>query len=66
MVPENVIGKLVERKALSHKDRVFLHFKEETVTYRQLDETSNRFAYGFKSLGISKNDKIAIPNIVQP
>jgi crotonobetaine/carnitine-CoA ligase len=60
MVPENVIGQLVRKKALSQKDRIFLHFKDQTVTYQQLDETSNRFANGFKALGISKNDKIAM------
>jgi crotonobetaine/carnitine-CoA ligase len=60
MVPENVIGKLVGKKALSQKDRVFLRFKDKTVTYQQLDETSNRFANGFKALRIAKNDKIAI------
>jgi crotonobetaine/carnitine-CoA ligase len=58
--PENVIGKLVRRKAVSQKDRVFLHFKDTTITYQQLDETSNRFANGFKALGITRNDKIAI------
>jgi crotonobetaine/carnitine-CoA ligase len=60
MIPENVVGKLVRKKALSQKDRVFLHFKDETVTYQQLDETSNRFANGLEALGITKNDKIAI------
>ena len=60
MVPDNVIGKLVRKKALSQKDRLFLHFEDETVTYQQLDETSNRFANGLKALGITKNDKIAI------
>jgi crotonobetaine/carnitine-CoA ligase len=60
MIPENVIGKLVRKKALSQKDRVFLHFKDEPVTYQQLDETSNRFAHGLDALGITKNDKIAI------
>ncbi len=58
--PENVIGSLVHEKALSQKDRVFLHFQDETVTYQQLDETSNRFANGFKALGITENDKMAI------
>jgi crotonobetaine/carnitine-CoA ligase len=60
MTPENVIGKLVREKALSQKDQIFLHFKDETVTYLQLDERSNRFAHGFRALGITKNDKIAI------
>jgi len=57
---ENVIGRLVRRKALSRPDRVFLRFKDETVTYKQLDEMSNRFANGFMALGINKNDKIAL------
>jgi crotonobetaine/carnitine-CoA ligase len=60
MAPEHVIGKLVREKALGQKDRVFLRFKDEAVTYQQLDEISNRFAHGFKALGITKNDKIAI------
>ena len=60
MIPDKVIGKLVRKKALSQKDRVFLYFKDQTVTYQQLDETSNRFAHGFKALGITKDDKIAI------
>jgi acyl-CoA synthetase (AMP-forming)/AMP-acid ligase II len=60
MTPENVIGKPVRDKALSQKNQIFLHFKDETVTYQQLDERSNRFAHGFRALGITKNDKIAI------
>ena len=57
---ENVVGKLIRKKALSQRDRVFLHFKDQTVTYRQLDERSNRFANGFSDLGIKKDDKVAI------
>jgi crotonobetaine/carnitine-CoA ligase len=60
MALENVIGKLAREKALSQEDGVFLYFRDETVTYQQLDEMSNRFAHGFKALGITKNDKIAI------
>ncbi|MEJ2098794.1 MAG: AMP-binding protein [Desulfobacterales bacterium] len=57
---ENVVGKLVHRKARSLQDRGFLHFKDETVTYRQLDERSNQFANGLSDLGIKKDDKVAI------
>ena len=60
MVSEGVIGKLVHKKALGQEGRVFLHFKDETVSYQQLDEMSNRFAHGFNALGITKNDKIAL------
>ena len=59
-MPEEVVGELVRAKALSQQDRVFLHFKDETVSYDQLDEKSNRFANGLRALGIAKNDKIAI------
>ncbi len=60
MASANVIGKLVRDKAHSQKDRIFLYFKDDAVTYQQLDEMSNRFAHGFKALEIAKNDKIAI------
>ena len=60
MDPEEVIGRLVRKKAVQQRDRVFLRFKDETVTYQQLDERSNRLANGFRALGITKNDKIAI------
>ena len=56
----NVVGKLVQEKARVHKDRLFLRYKDEKVTYEQLDDISNRFAHGFKELGVRKNDKIAI------
>jgi crotonobetaine/carnitine-CoA ligase len=60
MAPGDSIGTLVRQKALGQKERVFLYFKDETVTYQQLDERSNRFAHGFQALGIAENDKIAI------
>lgn len=57
---ENVVGNVVHRKALSQRDRVFLYYKDQTITYQQLDERSNRFAGGLKTLGITKGDKVAI------
>jgi crotonobetaine/carnitine-CoA ligase len=59
-VQENILAKLIHEKACSHKDRVFLFFKDEEVTYRNLDTISNQFAQKFKALGIQENDKIAI------
>jgi crotonobetaine/carnitine-CoA ligase len=56
----NVVGKLIQEKGRIHKDRVFLYFKDETVSYEQLDLLSNRFAHGFKDMGLQKDDKIAI------
>ncbi len=59
-ISENVVGNLVRKKALSQKDRVFLYFKDQTITFQQLDERANRFANGFKAQGVGKDDKIAI------
>jgi crotonobetaine/carnitine-CoA ligase len=56
----NVVGTLIQEKARIHKDRTFLYFKDEKVTYEQLDLLSNQFAHGFKDMGLQKDDKIAI------
>jgi len=57
---ENVLGKLIQEKGRIHKDRTFLFFKDEKITYEQLDRISNQFAHGFRDLGIQKDDKVAI------
>jgi len=59
-ISENAVGKLVQEKGRLLKDRVFLFFKDEKVTYEQLDYLSNKFANGFRDMGIQKDDKIAI------
>ena len=59
-IQENVVGKVIQEKGRIHKDRVFLFYKDEKVTYEQLDLLSNRFAHGYKDMGIQKGDKIAI------
>jgi crotonobetaine/carnitine-CoA ligase len=63
---EMVVGKFVQEKAQVHKDRPFLYFKEETLTYAQVDSISNQFANGFRVLGLEKNDKIAIMMVNHP
>ncbi len=62
----NVVGRLIQEKGRIHRDRVFLYFKDEEVTYEQLDLLSNRFAHGYRDLGIQKGDKIAIMMINHP
>lgn len=59
-IEENIVGKVIQEKGRIHKDRVFLFFKDEKITYEQLDLLSNRFAHGYKDMGIQKGDKIAI------
>jgi len=59
-ISEDVVGKLIQEKSRLHKDRVFLSFKGEKITYKQLDLLSNRFANRFRDLGIQKGDKVSI------
>ena len=55
-----VVGKLVEERARVHKDRTFMIFKDEKITYDELDRFSNRCANAFLDLGIVKGDKVSI------
>ena len=59
-IEENVLGKLIQEKGRIHGDRTFLFFKDEKITYEELDHISNQFAHGFRDLGIQKDDKVAI------
>jgi crotonobetaine/carnitine-CoA ligase len=55
-----VVGELVEERARVHKDRTFMIFKDEQITYDELDRFSNRCANAFLELGIVKGDKVSI------
>ncbi len=55
-----VIGKVLEDKARILKDKMFLRTKEKQITYREMDNISNRFANGFMELGLSKGDKVCL------
>lgn len=48
-------------------NKIALNFQGKKITYKELDELSNRFANGLVSLGISKGSKVAIilPNSPQ-
>ena len=56
----NVIGTLIEERAHSHGDRVFLFFEDQKITWGQIDKASNQFAHGLSDLGIQKGDKIVL------
>ncbi len=59
-IEQNVVGKLIQEKGRAHRDRTFLFFEDEKITYEQLDHISNQFAHWFKDLGIKKDDKVSI------
>ncbi len=53
-------GYILADKAEKNKNKVYLYFKDEKVTYQQLNEYANRVARGYLSLGLRKGDKAAI------
>lgn len=59
------IAKNLERARLFFPDKTALVFEARTYSYRQLDENVNRLANGLRSLGIEKQDRVALfmPNI---
>jgi len=65
-VEENILPKLIHEKSRLHKERVFLFYKDEKITYKQLDIISNQVAHALKGLGIKKDDKIAVIMINHP
>ncbi len=56
---------LFENSAEKYSDRVALVHQSHAITYRLLDDSVKRLANGFKSLGLSKGDRLAVmlPNI---
>lgn len=59
------IGYIVEDKAIRWGDRVFLLFKDETYSYSELNERSNRVANALAEIGVRKSSKVAsiLPNM---
>jgi len=56
---ERVVGQVVADKAALHGERPFIFFEDRTISYRELDETSNRLANGLAALGVAKSTHVA-------
>jgi acyl-coenzyme A synthetase/AMP-(fatty) acid ligase len=54
------VGAALERSAAMVPQKVCVFFKEQTVTYRQLDEQSTALAASLQETGIEKGDRVAI------
>jgi crotonobetaine/carnitine-CoA ligase len=62
---EQALGHIIEDKAATCGDKIFLEYENgETVTYRQIDEITNRVANGLRKIGLKKGEFIAtfLPN----
>ena len=55
-----VLGELIEDRAKRLGDKIFLRFKDQNISYDEINRYSNRCANTFKNLGIAKGDKISI------
>jgi crotonobetaine/carnitine-CoA ligase len=55
-----VLGELIEDRARRNGERIFLHFKDRTYTYEEMNRYANRCANAFLQQGMVKGDKISI------
>ncbi|MEK7345902.1 MAG: AMP-binding protein [Pseudomonadota bacterium] len=53
-------GVYVARSALHWPDKAAVRFRDEVLTYRQLEEQSNRLAHALQTLGLQRGDRVAI------
>lgn len=51
------IGEMVATQARRYQDRIAIRYYDRDVTYRDLDEQSNRIANGLLRLGVRKGDR---------
>ncbi len=54
------VGRVLQNRAARHGDRVFIRFEDETVTYRQANETANRYAAVLAARGVRRGDVVAV------
>jgi len=57
---DRVLPKIIEDKALQYPDHVVFQFRDDPITFGELNEGINKAANGFLALGVNKGDKVAI------
>jgi crotonobetaine/carnitine-CoA ligase len=64
---KRVFGSILDDKAHKHPDRVYVKFKDQSITYANLSKTTNIFANAYASLGVKKGDCVSImmPNCIE-
>jgi len=59
--PRNtVLGRILEDRSAKLGEKIYVYFKEEAITYEQVNKNSNRMANGYSNLGVKKGDKVSI------
>jgi fatty-acyl-CoA synthase len=54
------IGKVFQDRAAHHGDQVFIRFEDESWTYREANETVNRYAAVLAGRGVGRGDVVGI------
>ncbi|MGV0745466.1 long-chain-acyl-CoA synthetase FadD6 [Mycolicibacterium sp. XJ870] len=54
------IGKVFQERAAQHADKVFLKFEDERLTYKQANETVNRYAAVLAAKGVGHGDVVGV------
>ncbi|ULE31485.1 long-chain-acyl-CoA synthetase FadD6 [Mycobacterium sp. IDR2000157661] len=54
------IGKVFQERAADHADKVFLKFEDRELTYREANETVNRYAAVLADRGVGHGDVVGI------
>ncbi len=57
---DRVLSKIIEDKARQHPDHVVFQFRDDPITFGELNERINKTANGLISLGVKHGDKVAI------
>jgi crotonobetaine/carnitine-CoA ligase len=64
---QRTLGYMLHDIAKDNLKKVFVFFKEEKVTYGELDEGTNRIANALLAMGVKKGDRVAVmlPNCTE-
>ncbi len=54
------IGKVFQERAARHADKVFIKFADQQITYREANETANRYAAVLAARGVGHGDVVGI------
>jgi fatty-acyl-CoA synthase len=54
------IGKVFQERAARHADKVFIKFGDQRITYREANETANRYAAALAARGVGHGDVVGI------
>lgn len=54
------IRELLENQAEKYREKIFLYFEDEKITYQDFNLTVNRIANAFKKVGVKKGEMVTI------